>query len=134
MLRVTLPASWRGLLEVFRPAFRITGSGIGVALRALSSPLLAAVVASGAALLATDRLSSPIGKLVVAGLVGLIVYAAVTGPQLLQVFPSGLASKQILVFITTWPSLLAQQLRRAREKYICSRGRDQATTVTDMRE
>jgi PST family polysaccharide transporter len=97
--------------------YRITGAGVGVALRALSRPGLAAVAAAGVALLVTDKLSPAIAKLAVAGVVGAIVYAAVVGPQLLELLPSRLAGKRICVVATTWPSLLAKQLRRAR-KYV----------------
>lgn len=108
VLLVTMPAYMIAL-------YRITGAGLGVTLRALSRPGIAALSATGAALLATDALSLPIAKVAVALVVGSIVYFAVAGPQLLQLLPSRIADKRILMFVTTWPSLLAKQLCRARE-------------------
>jgi PST family polysaccharide transporter len=106
--------------------YRVAGAGVGVALRAISRPGLAAVAAAGVALLATDQLSSPIAKLAVAGVVGAIVYAAVVGPQLLELLPSRLAGKRICVVATTWPSLLAKQLRskETRRRGLTATGED----------
>ncbi|SDE15857.1 oligosaccharide flippase family protein [Rhodococcus tukisamuensis] len=106
------------ILLVTMPAYavairRATGAGIGVILRALSRPALAAVAAAGVALVATEGLTNPLAKLAVGGLVGLVVYVAVVGPQLLQLFPGRLADKRILVLATTWPLMAAKRLRQA---------------------
>ena len=104
---------------------RVTGAGVGVALRAFSRPAFAALSAAGVALLATHLLGPAIGKLVVAGVVGLIVYAAIAGPALLELLPTRLAGKRICVVATTWPSLLAKQVRstsRARRPVAASAG------------
>lgn len=106
------------VLLVTMPAYiiaihRIVGAGVWTILRAFSRPALAAVAAAGVALLATKGISLPIGKLTVGGVVGLIVYLAIAGPQLLQFLPSRVAGKRIPVLLTTWPSLMVKQLRPA---------------------
>jgi lipopolysaccharide exporter len=104
VLLVTMPA----YLVAIRS---ITGAGVGVALRALSRPVLAAVAAAAVALVVTDGLGHPFARVAVGGVVGLIVYLAVTGPELLQLFPGRLTEKRILVLATTWPVLLAKSSR-----------------------
>jgi len=47
--------------------------------------------------------------------VGLMVYVAVAGPQLLQLFPDRLTDKRIVVVATTWPSLAAKRLRVSKD-------------------
>lgn len=108
------------VLVVTMPAYLVamnatTGAGLGVALRALSRPVLAAVAAAGVALMATQGLGHPLAKLAVGGVVGLTVYVAVAGPQLLQLFPDRLADKRIVVVATTWPSLAARRLRVSKD-------------------
>ncbi len=104
ILLVTMPA--------YLVAIRIiTGAGVGVTLRALSRPVLAAVAAAAVALVVTEGLGHPFAKVAIGGVVGLIVYIAVTGPELLQFFPGRLTDKRILVLATTWPVLLAKRQR-----------------------
>lgn len=104
VLLVTMPA----YLVAIRS---ITGAGVGVVLRALSRPVLGAVAAAAVALVVTDGLGHPFLRVAVGGVVGLIVYLAVTGPELLQLFPGRLTEKRILVLATTWPVLLAKSSR-----------------------
>ncbi|GFG54422.1 hypothetical protein MAGR_58630 [Mycolicibacterium agri] len=103
------------VLVVTMPAYLIamkatTGAGLGVALRAVSRPVAAALAAAGVALLVTEGLAHPLAKLAVGGMVGLVVYVAVAGPQLLQLFPDRLADQPILVAATAWPSSVAKRL------------------------
>jgi len=91
--------------------YRITGAGVGRVLRAISRPCMAAAAAAVVALLLTGPLATPIAKLAVAGVVGSIVYAAVIGPQLLELLPNRLAAKRICVVFTSWPSMVAKRLR-----------------------
>ena len=103
------------ILTVTMPVYAVaikftTGAGVGVMLRALSRPVLAALAAAGVALVATESLSIPVAKLAIGGVAGLIVYMAIAGPQLLQLFPARLADKRIMVLASTWPLLSAKQL------------------------
>ena len=107
ILLVTMPA-------YIAASMRITGAGIGVILRALSRPLLAAVLAAAAALAATSGIDHPIVTLAAAGGVGLVVYLAAVGPEFLHLLPGRLAEKSVLVLATTWPALLVGRFRARR--------------------
>ncbi|MBS1692097.1 MAG: oligosaccharide flippase family protein [Actinobacteria bacterium] len=104
VLGVTMPAYMVAL-------HRITGSGIGVTLRALSRPVVAALAATGGALVVTHPIRSPIVTLFVALAVGAIVYLAVAGRALVQYLPRRVADQRLLVLATTWPQLLVGYLR-----------------------
>lgn len=90
---------------------RITGAGLGVALRSFLRPALAAGAAAGVALLVTHPIGPAIAKLIVAAAVGAIVYAPAAGSGLLELLPARFAGMRIAVAATTWPSLVAKQLR-----------------------
>lgn len=91
----------------------IANAGISVIVRAFSRPALAAVAAAVMARGVTEALSSPVLKLFVGGMITLIVYAAVAGPQLLQLLPAKLAGIRILGLATTWPLSVANLCRSA---------------------
>jgi lipopolysaccharide exporter len=94
--------------------FRITGADITTVLRAFARPLFAAVAATGIAVLVTFELDSAIGKLVIALIMGFFAYAAFSGRELLQLLPSRIADKRILLLIAVWPSLLRRRALNAK--------------------
>jgi lipopolysaccharide exporter len=105
VLLVTMPA--------YAVAMKFTAdAGVLDMVRALSRPVVAAAAAAGAALVVTASSSHPVITLAMGGVVGLIVYMAVAGPELLRLLPARLADKRILVLFTTWPVLSVRRLRR----------------------
>jgi PST family polysaccharide transporter len=109
VLIVTMPA--------YAVAMKFTaGAGVLDLLLALSRPVAGAVAAAGVAVGATAGLTHPLVKLAVGGVVGLIVYTAVAGSQLLQLLPARLADKRIMLLLTTWPAQSVRLLREAKER------------------
>jgi PST family polysaccharide transporter len=105
VLIVTMPA--------YAVAMKFTaGAGVWDILRALSRPVLAAAAGGGVAVLATTGSTHAIVTLTVGGTVGLIVYAAVAGPELLRLLPNRVAERRLVKLLTTWPVASAQWMRR----------------------
>jgi len=112
VLIVTMPA--------YAVAMKFTaGAGVLDILRALSRPVLAAASAAGVALAVTEYSTHPIVTLAVGGGVGLIVYTAAAGPELLRLLPARLANKRIMELLTTWPVVSWRRLRRTGGRERC---------------